>query len=320
VCGVPVGLDRAAVSSWCNKKADVYGNFTKKLVSLEIGVQNRFALLLFCSRPSAKLNRFFRITPPSLSTEAAAIADTHLAAAVAAITHTPAAFYQTGHPLALRARLHAPITASSHTAGDGGGAGFASLHTIAPGAYLASFIDTLPHLAAREVTAAYVSDPTSFASSSSCSPALKEVAEHFTSITTNPYFSELALDWGTEHIHRALTDAPTPDTATSIPNITLLPRAAGRHSQRSLTQVLQRSAMVAFTRSSSLPLDVKCSISQSSQHGAGLFLSTVPSTADLRLTDQEFLQNYWHRFGLLGALQVLADRSCASTCRKFPPR
>jgi len=79
---------------------------------------------------------------------------------------------------------------------------------------------------------------------------------------------------------------------------------------------------IAFTRSSSLPLDVKCSISQSSQHGAGLFLSTVPSTADLRLTDQEqeFLHNYWHRFGLLGELQVLADRPCASTCREFPPR
>ena len=167
-------------------------------------------------------------------------------------------------------------------------------------------------LGAREVTAAYVSDPTSF--SSSCTPALKEVAQHFTSITTNKYFSELALDWRTQHIHSALTDTPTPDTATSIPNITLLPRAAGRHSQRSLvlTQVLQRSATVAFTRSSSLPLDVKCSISQSSQHGAGLFLSTVPSTADLLLTDQEFLQNYWHRFGLLGALQVLADKSCAS--------
>jgi len=217
VGGVPAGLDRVAVSSWCNKKADVYGNFTKKLVSLEIGAQNRFALLLFCGRPSAKLNHFFRITPPSLTTKAANIADAHLAAAVAAITHTPTAFYQTGHPpLALRACLHAPVTASSHTASDGGGAGFASLRTIAPGAYLASFIDTLPHLAAQEVTAAYVSDPTSF--SSSCSPALKEVAEHFTTITTNQYLSELALDWRTQHIHSAITDAPTPATATSIPN------------------------------------------------------------------------------------------------------
>jgi len=77
VGGVPVGLDRAAVRSWCNKKADVYGNFTKKLVSLEIGAQNRFALLLFCGRPSAKLNHFFRITPPSLTTKAADIADAH---------------------------------------------------------------------------------------------------------------------------------------------------------------------------------------------------------------------------------------------------
>ena len=59
--GVPVGLDRAAVSSWCNKKADVFGNFTKQLVSLEIGAQNRFALLRFCSSPSTKLNYLFRI-------------------------------------------------------------------------------------------------------------------------------------------------------------------------------------------------------------------------------------------------------------------
>ena len=61
VGGVPVGLDRAAVSSWCNKKADVFvfGNFTKQLVSLEIGAQNRFALLCFCGSPSTKLNYFF---------------------------------------------------------------------------------------------------------------------------------------------------------------------------------------------------------------------------------------------------------------------
>jgi len=146
----------------------------------------RFALLRFCGSPSTKLNYFFRIIPPSLTTEAADIADAHLAVAVTAITPPPAAFYQSGHPLALRARLHAPITAFSHTASNGGGAGFASLHTIAPGAFLASFIDALPHLAAQEVTAAYVSDPTSF--SSSYSPALKEAAEHFTSITTNSYF------------------------------------------------------------------------------------------------------------------------------------
>ena len=103
-------------------------------------------MAISCKGQSAKLNHFFRITPPLLTTKADDIADAHLAAAVAAITHTPAAFYQSGHPPALRARLHAPVTASSHTASDGGGAGFASLRTIAPGAYLVSFIDTLPHL------------------------------------------------------------------------------------------------------------------------------------------------------------------------------
>jgi len=44
------GLLRWVLEKKC---ADVYGNFTKKLVSLEIGAQNRFALLLFCGRPSA---------------------------------------------------------------------------------------------------------------------------------------------------------------------------------------------------------------------------------------------------------------------------
>ena len=123
--GVPVGLDRAAVSSWCSKKADVFGNFTKQLVSLEIGAQNRFALLRFCGSPSTKLNYFFQIIPPSLTTEAAAITDAHLAAAVAAITNTPAAFYQSGHPLALRARLqptrpdHSILTHSKRRRGRG---------------------------------------------------------------------------------------------------------------------------------------------------------------------------------------------------------
>jgi len=135
VGGVPVGLDREAIRCWCNKKAESYGGYIKKLVTLEIGAQNRFSLLLFCGLPSAELNHFFRITPPSLTTEAAKTADAHLAAAVAAITHTPAAFYQTGHHLSLRARLHAPVTASSPAAGDGGDAGFESLRTIAPGAY-----------------------------------------------------------------------------------------------------------------------------------------------------------------------------------------
>ena len=121
------------------------------------------------------------------------------------------------------------------------------------------------------MAAYYVSDPISFSSSSSRSPALREVAEHFQNITTNnQFFTDLALthDWRTQHIHHAITDAPTPDSTTSVPNIALLPEATGRHSQRSFTPVLQRSATVAFTRSSSLPLDVKCSISQSSQHAS----------------------------------------------------
>jgi hypothetical protein len=315
--GVPVGLDRPAVRTWCNNKAGTYGLYVKKLVSLDIGAQNRFALLYYCGRPTAKLNHHFRIIPPSLTAEAADAADAHIAAAVAAITHTPAALYQPGQHLALRARLHAPVAASSPTASDGGGAGFASIRDIAPAAYLAGFIDTLPHLAAGDATAAYVSDPTSF--SSSPSPALQEVAAHFCNITSNQFFPALAEDWRTQHIHHAITDDPTSDSTTRLPNIALLPKAAGRHAQRPFSLVLQRSATVALTRSSTLPLDVKCSISQSSQHGAGLFLSSVPATPDLRLTDKEFLVNYWHRFGLIGELGVLVGKTCTATCRLFPP-
>jgi len=48
-------------------------------------------------------------------------------------------------------------------------------------------------------------------------------------------------------------------------------------------------------------------------------LPPPPPTSDLQ-TRSFSKTTGWHRFGLLGALQVLADRSCASTCREFPPR
>ena len=101
--GVPVGLDRAAVSSWCNKKADAYGDLSPKSLShwksaRRTALPYSYSSSAAAPLPSAKLNHFFRITPPSLTTEAADTADAHLAVvAVAAITHTPAALYQTGH-------------------------------------------------------------------------------------------------------------------------------------------------------------------------------------------------------------------------------
>ena len=50
----------------------------------------------------------------------------------------------------------------------------------------------------------------------------------------------------------------------------------------------------------------------------GLFLNTVPSSDDVRLTNQQYLINWWHRFGLIDKLDnILNDKLCAHTCPHF---
>jgi hypothetical protein len=44
---------------------------------------------------------------------------------------------------------------------------------------------------------------------------------------------------------------------------------------------------------------------QSSQYGAGVFLNTIGSYKVVRLTNQEYLDNVWHRFGLIAHLGLL---------------
>jgi hypothetical protein len=75
---------------------------------------------------------------------------------------------------------------------------------------------------------------------------------------------------------------------------------------------------IALT-SGPLPLDVECSIVQASQYGAGVFLNTVGSSDAVRLTNREYLDNVWHRFGFFAPLGILADASCARTCPSFSP-
>mmetsp|Transcript_30756 Transcript_30756/g.98238 ORF Transcript_30756/g.98238 Transcript_30756/m.98238 type:complete len:522 (+) Transcript_30756:266-1831(+) len=240
-----------------------------------------------------------------------------------------------------------PVSASSPTAADGGGFGVASLRTIAPAAYVASFADTLPHLSSLPRTAALVANPASFAASPT-SPALRELAGHFHTLTSDPLFQHLRTDPRSAFVYKSLTtqddedgedysyppglipavpDDPDPipaadeDPASTPPppaRIARLFHIAGRHAQRPLSLVLQRRTSVALT-SGPLPLDVKCSIVQASQYGAGVFLNTVGTYDAVRITNKEYLNNVWHRFGFFAPLNILADASCARTCPTFSP-
>lgn len=144
VGGVPVGLDAAAITSWCTEKVKQYGKFLERITAVDLGAQDKFPLLFYCARPSAKFNHHIRILRPTLTAPAALAADDHIATAIAEACRAPAELFQYGHELHLRERLHAPVAATSPAAGDGGGFGVASLRTIAPAAFLASTADTLP--------------------------------------------------------------------------------------------------------------------------------------------------------------------------------
>jgi hypothetical protein len=107
-----------------------------------------------------------------------------MAAAVATTCRAPPEFSEYGNELRARERLRTPNSASSPTARDGGWFGVASLRIIAPAAAaVVSFADTLAHLLALDCTAALVADSNSFLTSPS-SPALRELAPHFTAITS----------------------------------------------------------------------------------------------------------------------------------------
>eukprot|EP00962_Isochrysis_galbana_P056746 scaffold28837_cov116-Isochrysis_galbana.AAC.3 len=52
------------------------------------------------------------------------------------------------------------------------------------------------------------------------------------------------------------------------------------------------------------------------KNGAGVFLGTYDA---VRITNKEYLDNVWHRFGFFAPLNILADASCARTCPTFSP-
>jgi hypothetical protein len=68
-----------------------------------------------------------------------------------------------------------------------------------------------------------------------------------------------------------------------------------------------------------VPLDVRCSIQQSSQYGAGIFLNTVGTDDTIRINNEEYLDNVWHRFGLITHVGLLNGKACARTCKDFSP-
>jgi hypothetical protein len=69
--------------------------------------------------------------------------------------------------------------------------------------------------------------------------------------------------------------------------------------------------------------DAALSKVQGSQYGAGVFLNTVGSYDVVRITNKEYLDNVWHRFGFFAPLGILADDAscaCARTCLSNPKK
>eukprot|EP00962_Isochrysis_galbana_P035732 scaffold12252_cov93-Isochrysis_galbana.AAC.3 len=94
------------------------------------------------------LNHHTRLLRPDLTSSASYAADDAVAEAVAHAVAISPECYHPSHPSFAYARLHLPITSTTATSCDGGGAGIPSLQSTRTPAFLASFIDTLPLLTA----------------------------------------------------------------------------------------------------------------------------------------------------------------------------
>ena len=104
------------------------------------------------------------------------------------------------------------------------------------------------------------------------------------------------------------------------PDISLLSHAAGRHSQHFFATVLQSNAFHVLVNDHTLDLTVRSRIRQCSQEGAGRFMGVVAGRSkDLQLTNDDYLVNFWHRFGLPQRLLQLPTARCGPKCSTHGP-
>mmetsp|Transcript_2483 Transcript_2483/g.8322 ORF Transcript_2483/g.8322 Transcript_2483/m.8322 type:complete len:329 (-) Transcript_2483:92-1078(-) len=251
-----------------------------------LGAPDKLPLIQYCASPRTMLNHHTRLLRPDLTSCASHAADDAVAEAVAHAVAISPECYHPSHPSFARARLHLPITSTTATSCDGGGAGIPSLHSTRTPAFLASFIDTLPLLTLNPHLAPALSDPTTFAASPS--PTLRAVATAFTLITSDPYFHDLSLDPSRSSIYKALTDDPSDPDLPRIPSIARLHTAANQHAQRALTLVSHRRYATQIYSNPNLPQRLRAAMVQAGQTGAGIHIYILGSDRSLRLTDHEY--------------------------------
>ena len=264
------------------------------------------------------LNHYARIVEPYLALPAAAVADTAFAAAVATATNTDAALLRRGTPGRHLEQFLNRISL--------GGSGCTSLADLLDAHYLGSITDTMESLTAFTTTApilaSHFSDPSTWAS---CSiSTLGSAATAWDHLTSLPQFHDLAVTDNIRDlpIYRALTGASTADIQASVltpPLISNLSAIAGKQPQRAFSTVLLRAAFSQLVDRPSVPTAVRCRVRQAAVYGAGRFqvARPLPGSGRPRLSDDDFLPNWWFRYGL--PLLPLRGKCCTDRCSLYGP-
>ncbi|MDC0525363.1 hypothetical protein OAO87_00095 [bacterium] len=159
---------------------------------------------------------------------------------------------------------------------------------------------------------------------SSCTlPALASAANAFALVTQCQTFHDLALSSQNKGAYMAITASTAEDVTAALkdpakrrpPDITHLPLLAGRQPQRAFCYVLQRNSYLSIVNDTSLPLTTRCRVRQATLNGAGRFQSVVPDSKEMELDNQQYLVNWWLRYGF--SQSGLEGRRCVRGCKQF---
>ena len=137
---VPAGAPEAAQAA-CKRAATSYGNYVQHLASCPLDYTYKGVVFMYCARPQAMLNHFIRAVRPSLTAEAAAIANDLFLDALAAAWECDPSEFSRDDPGKWGSRGRQAQLALR----DGGGA-FAALEHTRPAAFFGSFANCLPSL------------------------------------------------------------------------------------------------------------------------------------------------------------------------------
>ena len=313
--GIWVGTDEAVVAK-SRLYAAKYDGYVNTIAAAPCTRQTLMGLLSYCTKPSALLNHHARVVRPELNAQAARIADSAMATALARATRTDPELLKPGLPSRTIEQLRLPASGC-------GGGGYTSLERLLPAAYLGSFTDTLPGIGDIDSPIKDIfKDPSSW--SASFSPALAAAAASFTSVTNEDAFDDprdldkAAYQAITTKINSEDSDVSSDETADRVPDITKLAATGGRHAQRLFSSALLRSDYHHLLNDVSVPYDTRRRVCQAAEEGALKFQHAAPTDDERALSDPAYLCSWRHGYGL-DQPELYPGTRCAKTCAECGP-